>query len=232
MNKLTNSDVKFLVSRLPKDVKEMMCKSAEPLFVGGGFIRAMISGEKVNDIDVFGSSKESLSLKAASLALSRQGRLYETQNAFTVLSHSRTPIQFITRWVYQTAAELILGFDFTVCQAVIWNTGGSGWDSLCHDDFYSDLAAKRLVYTMPQRNEDAGGSLLRVRKFLSRGYNIQSHSLAGVVARLVKGVKFERFEQFQDEAYLAKIINGLLREVDPNTAIDGIELVDEHEVEN
>jgi hypothetical protein len=76
--------------------------------------------------------------------------------------------------------------------------------------------------------EDAGGSMLRVRKFLQRGYSIQSVSLAGVISRLVG--KLDLQNKSYGEKEIARIITGLLREVDPLTVVDGVELVDEHEV--
>jgi hypothetical protein len=78
-----------------------------------------------------------------------------------------------------------------------------------------------LVYTYPVRIEDAGGSFLRVRKFLSRGYNIQSESLAGVTARLCLGVDeiretMKRIVRGSDAEYwLSKLLQSLMLEVDP-----------------
>jgi hypothetical protein len=91
-------------------------------------------------------------------------------------------------------------------------TKPAGWRSLVHENFYSDLASKRLVYTAPVREEAAGGSMLRVLKFYQRGYRIPLDSLAAVVARLTDKVR----EHGMTQAYRAQIITGLLREVDPN----------------
>ena len=68
--------------------------------------------------------------------------------------------------------------------------------------------------------------MLRVRKFLKRGYSIQAGSLAGVIARLVSSLDFRGG---YDEKDAAKVITGLLREVDPLRIVDGVELVDEHQ---
>jgi len=138
------------------------------------------------------------------------------------------PVQFITRWLYTDPIQLLGEFDFTVAQAVVWHRDGK-WHSLVGDDFYADLAARRLVYTSPHRAEDAGGSILRVRKFLTAGYTIQAGSLAGVIARLCQGVDQIRNLGI-DEDYLKRLLTALLREVDPLTVVDGIDLVDEHEV--
>src|SRR3546814_3214275 len=86
-------------------------------------------------------------------------------------------IQFITRWTFPRAADLWASFDFTVCQAAVWRTPDGHWCSTCIDRFYVDLAARRLVYTSPVRDEEASGSMLRVIKYVKRGYSIQVDSL-------------------------------------------------------
>jgi hypothetical protein len=86
-----------------------------------------------------------------------------------------------------------------------------------------------LVYLQPIRNEDAGGSMLRVLKFYQRGYRIPIDSLGQVISRLMTGVDISRIHTEQkkfdkdseipglvfDEQQLSKVVTGLLREVDP-----------------
>jgi hypothetical protein len=225
---LTKTDLNFVLTHLPKDVRTLI--EENPVYLGGGFIRAIIAGEKPSDIDLFGKSKEALQVFAYKLSNSRGVKVHETQNSITLLCNPRLAVQFITRWVYNTAEGVMASFDFTVCQAVVWYDLESGtWKSAVSEGFYCDLAARRLVYTMPQRNEDVGGSILRVRKYLSRGYNIQANSLGKCIARFVKGVRWESLLSF-DEAEVGIILTGLLREVDPSHVIDGVEIADEHEI--
>jgi hypothetical protein len=228
MSKLTNTDLHYVVSRLPKDIAKLI--KDFNLIVAGGFIRETISGGIVSDIDVFGSDECILQAAAKELESKREGcRKFATKNAITILSPPRLPVQFILRWVFPDRIFCIDSFDFTVCQAAIWfDTSSQTWQSIIADDFYPDLAAKRLVYTYPQRDEDAGGSMLRIRKFIQRGYSIQSLSMAGVISRLVSKIEWRG----QDEKSIAIQITGLLREVDPLTIVDGIELVDEHKEAN
>lgn len=233
---MKHTDLNFVCSRIPKDLRNLMMKDYPMLMIGGGFIRATIAGEKPSDIDIFGPNKEVLKAAAMALALKRGARLHESDNAFTILAPPRIPAQFIYRWVFDHPAALIGTFDFTICQAALYikecpleNSESTvrKWDSVISEDFYRDLAARRLVYTHPLRNEDAGGSLMRVRKFLTRGYNIQAQSLAGVCARLFMGVR--NLEDFSDEKRLTKILSGLLREVDPLIVVDGVDWIDEHQ---
>jgi len=229
MQTLTPADLNFVLTRCPKDVVELL--RAKPLYLAGGFIRETIAGNKPVDIDLFGTGVEMLRTTALDLALARGVKPFSTKNAVTVLAHPRLPVQFITRWVFENAELAAASFDFTVCQAVIWfDPVARVFQSLVHDAFYSDLAARRLVYTFPVRDEDAGGSMIRVIKFIKRGYSIQAPSLGGVIARVAMRVRGGGM--VSTEADFGLIIAGLLREVDPLTIVDGVELIDEHEVQS
>jgi len=226
---MNSQDLNFVLSRCPKDIREMLRDNTGKLFLAGGFIRSTICGDKVSDIDLLGTTKEDLLRIAKDLTLLRKGRFFETKNAITVLSPPRFPVQFVHRWLFTEPEPLIKSFDFTVCQAVIWAEETAGkkykFKSLISDRFYPDLAAKRLVYTFPDRIEDAGGSLLRVIKFIKRGFNVQAPTLAGVIARIVGKIDFRA----TTESEIATVISGLLREVDPLVVVDGVDFIDEHQ---
>src|SRR3546814_14358866 len=89
-----------------------------------------------------------------------------TDNAVTLLTSDRMTVQFITRWTFDNAADLVASFDFTVCQAAIWRNRLGEWKSLISNSFYIDLAGRRLVYTPPEREEEAGGSPLRITTYV------------------------------------------------------------------
>src|SRR3546814_20310016 len=83
---------------MPKDERELLKKHAGRLFLGGGFIRSVIAGEPVNDIDLFGDDAEWLRKVAEGLSAERTGsRIHKTGNAITLLTPERMTIQFITR---------------------------------------------------------------------------------------------------------------------------------------
>lgn len=241
LTNMTTTDLLFVMRRIPKDVRELI--AARGLAVAGGFIRAIIAGERPDDLDLFGPTKEIVENAALTLAAARGVKLHETQNALTIAMPGRMTIQFITRWTYRNELELynvptvnmtalLNSFDFTIAQAgITFQRETRTWVGLVTPGFYPDLAARRLVYTTPVRIEEVGGSTLRVRKFLARGYNIQAGSLGKVIARLVTGVKFEDRREITED-WLAKIITALLREVDPSSVIDGIEVPDDPTVEN
>jgi len=171
-----------------------------------------------------------------------KGHIWVTDNAYTV-RRWRTAVQVVHRWTYSNPTKMLLSFDFTIASAGLWmrHTEGEqaalfggpaddfqkrerashaalrrqpGWTSMCHPRYYADLAAKRLAYMRPMREEEAGGSLLRVVKFLRRGYNIAPDHLAMVMSRVVQEVHPEALPAW-DEAEIAPIITAKLREVDP-----------------
>lgn len=222
MNELLPEDLNYIVRNLPKDVFSLLKKNPN-IYLAGGFIRAMVAGEQVADIDLWGADKGVLDATAEMFAAKRGVRCITTDNAHTILTPNRTPVQFITRWVHESPEALAQSFDYTIAQAVVW-FGPYGWESWCGENFYPDLAAKRLRYTCPARNEDAGGSMLRMTKFLNKGYKISPESMGKVIARLTMGFR-DNFMEY-DEEMRGRVAIGKLREVDPLTIVDGVEGVE------
>lgn len=221
MTQLHYHDILWLLQRAPKnlllELRQETCKS----FIAGGFIRSCIAKEPISDIDIFSPDKDSaMKLCNALKSKKRDSHYIETENAITLLGYNY-PIQFIHKWTFESPEECCKSFDFTIaCAALFFNKKTKKWDSFCDENFYPDLAAKRLTYRSPIRNEEAGGSLLRVLKFYQKGYRIPLDSLGRVIARLVS--KIEDHELYKKgtpdyEAWIGKVATGLLREVDPNT---------------
>lgn len=224
---LLPEDLNYIVNRLPTDVRKLMKKGN--IYLAGGFIRSCIANEQVNDIDLWGADAEQLKVTAQLFAGERKVRCMMTDNACTILTNGRTPVQFITRWTFNNPVVLAESFDYSIASAVVWyekvdSQPHGKWQSWCHEHFYADLAAKRLRYLFPVRNEDAGGSMLRMTKFLGRGYRIAPESLAGLIARMNSGIRYADFLT-KDEGHQAMVYAGLLREVDPLNIVDGCEVL-------
>lgn len=221
-NELDYFDLNFAIRRLPVNLKKIMQTEewSGNIFVGGGYLRAIVSGEGVNDVDVFVKTEKDAELLAFKLAKNADD-IVKTDNAYTV--KGKMVIQVIHRWVFEKPEDVSNSFDFTCCCAVFScsvtkDVDGKlvvSWKSYCDERFYRDLASKRLIYRKPERNEDAGGSMLRVLKYYQKGYRIPIDSLGSVIARLIKDVDTSRCP-LTNEYQTAKIITGLLREVDPN----------------
>lgn len=231
MQQLNKHDLNWSVRLLPVRLRNQMIKYGSRIVLGGGYLRSTVSGEKPNDFDLFTQNPEDAKAFAQELADQAKKKPYETGNAISVKLTPRDFVQYVHRWSFPDPSYLIESFDFTIACAAIWFDSVSGkWMSLIDDNFYADLAAKRLVYRSPKRNEDAGGSMLRLLKFYQRGFRIPLDSLGAVIARLVDAVNLEGIsvtkrngEEFVDESSIggtteerwASVITGLLREVDP-----------------
>jgi len=218
--KLNLYDLQFVLRRLPKSVLEAMQASPGKVFLAGGFIRSVIANEEINDVDLFATDAKEAGSLAMVLAEQDPKRIHSTDNAFTIRG-IKPAVQIIHRWSFATPEECAESFDFTIAKAAVYWHEEKRWESICHPDYYADLAAKRLVYTSPVRNEEAGGSLLRILKFYQRGYRIPLGSLGAVIARALQGVpainwaKRDTMDAKEWETQIAHVITGLLREVDP-----------------
>jgi hypothetical protein len=207
---------------------ELMQTAGPRLVVAGGFIRACIAREPVNDVDVFTQTPADAQLFADLLAVKRGHKPYTTENAHTIRGRG-LPVQFIHRWTFEVIEQLIASFDFTIARAAIWfdKPEPPGVQQLwgkVDPHFYADLAGRRLVYCSPTRKEEAGGSLLRVLKFYQRGYRIPLDSLGAVLGRLLMGVDEPNWQKRATmipdvwAGQMGHVLTQLLREVDP--AID------------
>jgi hypothetical protein len=218
-------DVDFCVKRLPFVVHDVMHK--HPIIVAGGFIRSCVAKEPISDIDVVGPSKSAArELAHHVLDAGENKRVYDTDNAYTVTgSKLMWPVQFIHRWVYDSAESAIRSFDFTVCAAAIWyDREQQKFLGICDDRFYPDLAAHRLRYTSPERVEDVGGSLLRLFKFYRKNYTVDLYSLAKVVGRFAANLPTwdEKNAGLESkEEYIARLSMAALKEVDPGGFLRG-----------
>ncbi len=221
---LNPHDLRWCLRRMPKAVQTALKNNPNNSCVAGGFIRSCVAQEEINDIDIFAANKDIGKSMALDLSTDDRGsrpprRIHESANALTVKDYIITP-QIITRWTFPDVLDVVKSFDFTIaCSLIFWD--GEQWVGKCDPNFYADLAAKRLVYRCPSRNEDAGGSMLRVLKFYQRGYRIPLDSLGKVMARMAVTLDAKKLYNLEAEfstnreGAIARVLTGLLVEVDP-----------------
>lgn len=236
MVELLDTDLRWIVTIMPRDVRDLVKASGGRIIVAGGFIRSVISHEKIADIDLFADDAEYLRAIVYGLEKTRKeagysSRTLRTKNAVTLATGERLPVQGITRWLFSSPETCIQSFDYTIAAAAVWfDQPAHQWRSICHPRFYADLAGKRLHYTSPVREEEAGGSMLRAVKFLRQGYTIDLQSLGRVMARVNSKIRLgDRGEMAIDEGTL---IASILREVDPLTIVDGLPIETEEDQES
>lgn len=201
MRKLHPDDVRRVLHSLPRDVADAMFSRPE-IVLAGGFIRAVIAGEEPADVDLLVSDDTDVSALAE---LIDNKAVHHSPNAIS-LNRDDILVQIVHRWRFSTAEAAIASLDFTVCQAAIYCDRLGVWQSVCCDSYYEDLAAKRLVYTTPDRDEDAGGSTLRLMKYARKGYYASPETVAAVITRMNAAAT--------DPASPGEM-GRLLREVDP-----------------
>jgi hypothetical protein len=182
MTQLTEKEVICVLGNLPKEVVEVL--KTLRVYLGGGFIRSVLNDEEPNDIDLF--IQENIDAKLGVALLRDTYGVYSTDNAITLQKKGCKQVQFITRWNYRDAQEMIESFDFTVAMAGIWyDLVGQVWKSVRHVNYYHDVYNKELVYLQPDREEERAGSLLRMVKFLNKGYSINDKELSKVIGRSI-----------------------------------------------
>lgn len=216
---LNPMDLATAVRRLPVGAKNLMMRHGANALLAGGFIRSCVANEKIHDVDLFTTSSGYAKRLCNELAEGRE--VITTENAYTLPGEPYS-VQFIHRWTYPRPQDAIERFDFTMARAAIWYDRGKpgvrnpGWRSLCDTRFYGDLCAKRLVYVAPERDEEAGASMLRILKFYQRGYRIPLDSLALCLSRIMHGAD-EALGIANGRSYVdrAKALQALLCEVDP-----------------
>jgi hypothetical protein len=213
MQELHQFDLDRVVGRLPQVLQKKLGEHPGQLFVCGGMIRSIITREKISDIDVIASSPE-LAKKVAE-DLSTQEDTFTTENAYT-LRNFRPVIQIIHRWTYDDPTKLLESFDFVIARAVVW-WDGSEWRSMCDPRYYQDLAARRLTYCRPIREEAPGGSMLRLLKFYSRGYTADLQSIAYLIERVSRPEGLPKIGY--SESRQAVLIESRLVEVDPRSLL-------------
>jgi hypothetical protein len=230
---LNKQDLMFALRRMPRALRLQMLTPSwrRRIFVGGGFLRCVVANEPVNDVDVFVTNKTDAIVLARELVCRQFARtmpkaddtegltrffkahLYETPNAIT-LRHFNPVVQIIHRWTFQSPEDVINSFDFSVCCAAIYVQHDGTWKGIVHDRFYQDLAAKRLFYLSPVREEEPGGSMLRVLKYYQKGYRMPLDSLGKVMARMFAAVDWKT-KTGSDPERVPYLLTAMLRAVDP-----------------
>jgi len=174
---LSSDLVRSVLDALPDGV-EIALIGDSTVVLAGGFIRATLAGEDVNDVDLFVNRYE-----RAKILIEPFGdpvKRIQTGNAFTATD--LTPkIQSVFRWQFWSAEQLIRCFDLTISQAAIWYDGRM-WRSVGSLHFEEDVRNKVIRYANPEREPDKldiPGTLARVIKFHEKGYSIPKRETAG-----------------------------------------------------
>lgn len=160
--------------------------------VCGGSIRSMVRDQKIADYDIFLPDESSVQELREALAF--RTTLYDSKNSIGLITATGKHIQFIICAVGQPW-EIISEFDFTCNMNYYMFANLPSVDPLVvHSDTYHD----QLVVNPNARN--AVGTLLRVGKFVGKGYKHPSRSdmvgLAIKISRLDPITHYSHLEEY------------------------------------
>jgi len=152
-------------------------------FIAGGCILSIMTGQPVNDVDMYFSSRESVaefiqsndnvylhSVTDKSISLSLQTSKYGTKE-----------FQLIYFDNYKSADEIFSDFDFSVCMCAY---SFDDKQFYFHDDFWKDVAAKKLKFNSGTKFPII--SMLRVNKYQKKGYEISNSELRKIALAVSK----------------------------------------------
>jgi hypothetical protein len=158
-------------------------KNSKGCFLAGGAITSAITNTPVRDFDLYFKSKEDFVECLEAMYDDGFWCVAITPRAVT-FSDNGTIFQLMCFNWFKDAEEIFAKFDFTINMAAIDLEGGK---FIKHDDFVRDISARTLRFN--HRTEFPLGSMMRVRKYLGRGYTIEdSEYLKIVIACAMKNI--------------------------------------------
>lgn len=175
--------------------------------VAGGAIRSLVCNTQVSDYDLYFAGPETLKAFQDRFAANKT---FTSENADCYKINNQK-VQAIKKAGYLSLPMDVLldKFDFTVCQAAFFRD-----QFYFGEDFLLDNAARRIVYT---GSEFPISSLVRVNKYLRKGYTISSEQLVKI-SMSIHSLKIESAEALKsqlmgiDILYLRDKLNGITDE--------------------
>lgn len=206
--------VRLIVKHLPDELHNLLVEYGSGLMIGGGYCRDIITGATPKDIDIFATSEKVFRDATESLDWKDLYVTRRTANAQTFTAEDRIEIQFITRVYYEDHEDAIQSFDFSVCQvAVYFDRCFEEWVGICTPEFMEDLPNFRMRYMAPERDEDPGASVLRMMKFVARGWKISEADIARVVGRFVSRLSDPDAYNFENEEQATERVQKAFRRI-------------------
>jgi len=186
-----------VVNLLKKKVKPLNLKHVD-CWIAGGYFRSAFNDEEIHDIDIFFKNINDIDVLKSTLNEGFTENSYHVRGNFNDPTSGRSKdddvsfafakaefkvsVDLIKKFTYINAEELLSDFDFSVCKFAY---------SVKDNTFYYDskgfihLKAKRLVITNPEFNNPVG-SMKRLKKYFSYGYDISSESINLIANRIAE----------------------------------------------
>ena len=128
-------------------------------WIAGGAVCSAVQHERINDFDVFSNNPEAVQ---TALRHSKHPMTFEIEGRFQNFQAFGNKVQVINGFPVQTPEQIIGMFDYT-CVCGVYSED----EFVCHDRFWQDNAAKRLVVnTLPYPLS----TMERMAKYAKRGF--------------------------------------------------------------
>ncbi len=172
-------------------LKSHVLQTTDGAWIAGGFVRSLISGETPRDIDVFFKDNEAL------LHFVRANRLevcYDHKRRLFTSSKDGHKIDLVDFMYFRDVIELLNSFDFRMCQVAL-----SGFYELwANPKGLQDIKDKKLViqekYDLEQEPIKLYRTISRIRKFVKRGYVMDSLELKKILDVIPESMKFRNMD--------------------------------------
>jgi hypothetical protein len=162
-------------------------------YIAGGAMTSIFSGNKINDIDIYFSDVAGKD-KTCDYFLKLKGSVlsFETVKAKT-FKYKNQIYQLIVHpdLIVPTPQALFDFYDFTICMGAY-----NFRKFVLHENFFQHLSQRRLIFNHKTKYPIC--SLMRVRKFLERGYKISYTELIKI-ALSVHGLNLDSLSVLKDQ---------------------------------
>lgn len=172
---------------LPKCVKDALIAFPNALILAGGFLRTVSCGERpYSDHDLFlteqGKKFEGhvVSFLAQQQGLGIETEWHVTPRAVTARINGHV-VQLVLGWNPKDPMDLIRQFDLTTSKAALWYAESNPYSirGICSQSFLRDISQRAIVY---ETGTDPVSSIIRITKFMRRGFTISSRALVDFIA--------------------------------------------------
>ena len=159
-------------------------------YIAGGAITSLFTGREIKDVDIYFKSKNEL-FDFLATELENEYIVYVTKKAITYKLSNMETAQFVFMNYYEKASDIFNDFDFTI------NMGAFDIQKdkfILHNDFMKDNVNRKLVFNTKTSFPIVSGT--RVRKYLMKGYEIDSLELTKILLT-INNLKINNYDDLE-----------------------------------
>lgn len=159
--------------------------------IAGGYLTAIFSDAKINDVDVFFKDEESFNKCEGEFVLKGYECIVSTASASTYKVEDRD-VQLIKK-IFGTPLEIINQFDFTICMCA-YNVGNDTFEM--DENFLYDLAQRRICFNPFVAYPIA--CLWRASKYIKKGYTFPATEVIKV-ALAINNLQMDTYKDLKEQ---------------------------------